>query len=53
MNLASLAEDNVIKFGEYQYLHYEGRWYTNVEMNLIANRLGNALKKLGIKRATV
>ncbi|MGD0355626.1 MAG: AMP-binding protein [Dehalococcoidia bacterium] len=50
MNLATLAEDNVLKFGEYEYLHYEGRWYTNVEMNLIANRLGNALKKLGVKK---
>jgi long-chain acyl-CoA synthetase len=50
MNLATLAEDNVTKFGEYEYLHYEGKWYTNVEMNRIANRLGNALKNLGVKR---
>ncbi|MCX6001006.1 MAG: AMP-binding protein, partial [Chloroflexi bacterium] len=50
MNLATLAEDNVLKFGEFEYLHYEGRWYTNVEMNCIANRLGNALKKLGVTR---
>ncbi|MCX5997620.1 MAG: AMP-binding protein [Chloroflexi bacterium] len=50
MNLATLAEDNVLKFGEYEYLHYEGRWYTNVEMNRISNRLGNALKKLGVTK---
>jgi hypothetical protein len=40
MNLTTLAEDNVLKFGECEYLHYEGRWYTNVEINRIANRLG-------------
>jgi long-chain acyl-CoA synthetase len=50
MNLATLAEDNVFKFGEYEYVHYEGRWFTNVEMISIANRLGNALKKLGVKK---
>lgn len=50
MNLSTLAEDNVRKFGEYEYLHYEGRWYTNVEVNRLANRLGNALKRLGVKR---
>jgi long-chain acyl-CoA synthetase len=50
MNLATLADDNITKFGEYEYLHYEGRWYTNVELSRIANRLGNALKKLGVKR---
>ena len=50
MNLATLADDNITKFGEYEYLHYEGRWYTNVEVSRIANRLGNALKKLGVKK---
>ncbi|TFG89894.1 MAG: hypothetical protein E4H15_08570, partial [Syntrophobacterales bacterium] len=50
MNLATLAEDNVLRFGEYEYAHYEGRWYTNVQMGRIANQLGNALKKLGVKK---
>ena len=50
MNVATLAEDNILKFGEYEYVHYEGRWYTNVEMKCIANRLGNALKQLGVKK---
>lgn len=50
MNLARLVEDNINRYGEYCYIHYEGRWYTNVEMKLAANRLGNALKSLGIKK---
>jgi long-chain acyl-CoA synthetase len=50
MNLARLIDDNIARFGEYEFLHFEGRWHTNVEMNRQANRLGNALKKLGVKK---
>ncbi len=44
MNIGRLAEDNIQRFGEYKFVNFEGRWHTNVEMNRIANRLGNALK---------
>jgi long-chain acyl-CoA synthetase len=50
MNIGCLADDNILRFGEYNFLHYEGRWHTNVAMNNIANKLGNALKKMGIKK---
>jgi long-chain acyl-CoA synthetase len=50
MNLARLMEDNVTRFGEYDFIHFDGQWHTNVEMNRMANRLGNALKSLGIKK---
>ena len=50
MNLARLMEDNVARFGEYDFVHFDSQWYTNVEMNRTANRLGNALKSLGIKK---
>jgi len=50
MNLGSLGQDNVVRFGEYESTYFEGKWYTNVEMELESNRLGNALKSLGIKR---
>ncbi|MGP8154595.1 MAG: class I adenylate-forming enzyme family protein [Smithella sp.] len=50
MNIGRLADDNIQRFGEYEFVYFEGKWHTNVEMNRIANRLGNALKKLGIKR---
>jgi len=48
MNLARLMEDNVARFGEYDFVYFEGQWHTNVEMNSTAIRLGNALKSLGV-----
>jgi long-chain acyl-CoA synthetase len=48
MNIGSLIEDNVKRFGEYESIYFEGRWYTNAETNRTANQLGNALKGLGI-----
>jgi len=50
MNIGSGIEDNVKRFGEYEILYFEGRWYTNVEINHNANLLGNALKGLGIEK---
>ena len=50
MNIGRLAQDNIQRFGEYKFVNFEGRWHTNVEMNRVANKLGNALKKLGIKK---
>jgi len=50
MNLGSLQQDNIDKFGEYQYSYCEGKWYTNVEMEANSNRLSNALKSLGVCR---
>ncbi|MGD0352736.1 MAG: long-chain fatty acid--CoA ligase [Dehalococcoidia bacterium] len=50
MNLARLMEDNVARFGEYDFVHFDGQWHTNVEMNRTVNWLGNALKSLGIKK---
>jgi long-chain acyl-CoA synthetase len=50
MNIGRLAEDNIKRFGEYKFVNFEGRWHTNVEMDRIANRLGNALKNLGVKK---
>lgn len=48
MNIGTLIEDNVKRFGENESIYFEGRWYTNVEINRTANKLGNALKSLGI-----
>ena len=48
MNIGRLAEDNIQRFGEYEFVHFEERWQTNVEMNRVANRLGNALRSLGV-----
>ena len=48
MNIGRLAEDNIRRFGEYDFVHFEGKWHSNAQMNRAANRLGNALKTLGI-----
>jgi long-chain acyl-CoA synthetase len=48
MNIGRLADDNMKRFGTYEMVHFEGRWWTNQEMNEQANRLGNALKGLGV-----
>ena len=48
MNIGTLLENNVKRFGEYEMVYFEGRWYTNAELNRTANKLGNALKKIGI-----
>jgi len=48
VNIGSGIDDNIKRFGEYEALYFEGRSYTNVEINHNANLLGNALKGLGI-----
>lgn len=48
MNIGRLAEDNIQRFGEYEFVNFKGIWHTNVEMNRIANKLGNALKSMGV-----
>jgi long-chain acyl-CoA synthetase len=50
VNLANLIEDGIRRYGEYDYCYFEGKWWTNTELNETANRLGNALKKLGVGR---
>lgn len=50
MNLSSLYEDGLRKYGEYPSCFFEGKWYTNVELFQMSNKLGNALKALGIAR---
>lgn len=48
MNLARLGEANVQKYGEYVSLVFEGKEYTNVQGQRAANRLANALTRLGV-----
>lgn len=50
MNVAQLAEDNIKRFGEYVILIFEGQRFTNVEMDRVARKLSNALRKVGVKR---
>lgn len=50
MNVAKLAEENINVFGEYVCLVFEGREFTNIEMDRMARKLGNALRNLNVKR---
>lgn len=49
MNVASLAQRNVERFGEYTQLWFEGREFTNVEILQDAGRFATALKAAGVK----
>ncbi len=48
MNLARLGEENLQKYGEYVALVFEGKEYTNRDSQRAADRLANALKRLGV-----
>lgn len=50
MNIAKLAEDNIRQYGEYVYLVFEDREYTNVEIGFQSRKLGNCLKSLGVQK---
>ena len=50
MNIGTLGQDSIKKFGEYPNFYFGDRWYSNVELDIESNKLGNALKSLGIKR---
>jgi long-chain acyl-CoA synthetase len=47
--LGELAEFNLKRFGEYTYLHFEGRDYKNTEIADQARRLAGGLLSLGVK----
>jgi long-chain acyl-CoA synthetase len=50
MNINGITENEIRTHGEYVTAVYEGKEYTNVELDRTARKLGNALKKLGVKR---
>jgi len=49
MNLARLGEDSLQTWGEYVSLAFEGREWTNVEQQHVANRFARALRRLGLE----
>ena len=49
MNIAELALKS-LELGEHVSIIFEGREITNYQMNRAANKLGNALKHLGVQR---
>jgi long-chain acyl-CoA synthetase len=49
MNLARLAEESLERFGEFDALHWNGRWLTNAELLVQARRVANVLVGLGLR----
>ena len=50
MNLITLADETINTFGEYPFLIFDDRLYTNKQIIREANRLAAALAKLGLKK---
>jgi long-chain acyl-CoA synthetase len=50
MNLITLADENLKSFGEYPFLIFENKTFTNRQMLQYANSLANGLEDLGIKK---
>ena len=48
MNLAALAEDSLVRWGEHPVLAVEGREWTNIDMQREAARLAHGLVALGL-----
>jgi long-chain acyl-CoA synthetase len=48
MNLAQLADENIKIFGEYDFLTFNEKNYTNVELRRLASRLGYGLRTRGV-----
>jgi long-chain acyl-CoA synthetase len=49
MNLASLAEQNLAQYGEYERLVFEGKTLTNLDLHEASLRLAGALVELGCR----
>lgn len=50
MNIGRLIEDNIKRFGEYDFICHNDRWISNADLNNQVNKLGNALRTLGLKK---
>ncbi|RFU68367.1 class I adenylate-forming enzyme family protein [Bacillus sp. V59.32b] len=49
MNLKQLLETNIQSFGEYPFLYYNEKQYTNTETRSYADQIAGGLKDLGIR----
>jgi len=49
MNVADLGRENIRKFGEYDSLYFQGRVFSNIEMDLKGRSLAAGLRGLGVR----
>lgn len=50
MNLRELLETNISNFGEYPFIFFKEKSYTNVETKKMADQFAEGLRKLGINK---
>ncbi|AXF56862.1 class I adenylate-forming enzyme family protein [Salicibibacter kimchii] len=50
MNLSKIWQDNVVEYGEYPILIYEGEAYTNVRLDEVSSQLAHALRQMGVEK---
>lgn len=48
MRLSDLLETNISQFGEYPFLHFKEKQYTNIECKMFADQFASGLTKYGI-----
>ncbi|WHZ05371.1 AMP-binding protein [Neobacillus sp. YX16] len=48
MRLSDLLETNISQFGEYPFLHFKEKQYTNIECKMFADKFASGLTKYGI-----
>jgi long-chain acyl-CoA synthetase len=50
MNISTLLNDNIMRFGEFESVNFDGKWRTNLQTHQDASRLGYLLRDLGIEK---
>lgn len=50
MNLVALADENLHVFGEYPFLIFENKTFTNKQLLHYANRLAKGLRNLNVRK---
>ena len=48
MRLSDLLETNINQFGEYPFLYFKEKQYTNMETKMYAQQFAGGLRQLGI-----
>ena len=49
MNIAQLVLDSIERFGEYPSVYHEGRWHSNVQRLLCAEKMATVLRDHGVR----
>jgi len=50
MNISTLLNDSITRFGEFESVNFDGKWRTNLQTHQDASRLGYLLRDLGVEK---